>query len=429
MDISKGTINLLRKRLRKQKRRTYLMFIIGLLLGAVIAFNIYYWFPLLKKEFNLTAIPQYPLETENTALTSTSSTESTSTTTESSTNIETGDDKIIPRMTFDNTTKISSNYHNLNQEIEQTINQYNTSGTILAIKNNQVVLLNNYGNAQQSSTDPIQSTYMIASIQKAITGVLIMKLIENQQLTLETPLSNFYPDIPNSQNITIDQLLSMTSGLILSQKSQATTSKEESIQYAIDNVTYQPLEKWTYSDVNFFFLAAIIEKVSGKTYENYFDEVIKEPLNLQHTGFYTDISENTHLIPSYLANDDGSINTEPATITNSNYINELGTGNMYISAGDLATIIQARVDGNLVSKDVLQKTLIKKDTNYSYSYKAGFYDKTDHYYGHGIFHGYEPSVLFNNDASTMVVFLSNIRTKQKENTDLADSIYQELTQN
>lgn len=427
MDISKGTVNLLRKRLRKQKRRTYLMFIIGLLLGAVITFNIYYWFPLLKKEFGLTAIQQYPLETERTALTSTSSTTSDSTTTESSTSINS--DKIIPRMTFDETTKISPAYQTLNQNLEQTINQANPSGTILAIKNNQVVLLNNYGNAQQSSTDPIQSTYMIASIQKAITSILIMKLIEDQRLTLDTPLSNFYPDITNSQNITIDQLLSMTSGLSLSQKSQTTTSKEESIQYAIDNVTYQPLKKWKYSDVNFFLLAAIIEKASGETYENYFDEVIKEPLNLQHTGFYTDISENTHLIPSHLTNDDGLISTEPATITNSNYINELGTGNMYISTGDLATIIQARADGNLVSKDVLKKTLIKKDANYSYSYKAGFYDQIDHYYGHGVFHGYEPTVLFNNDANTIVIFLSNVYTKQKENTDLTESIYQQLTQN
>ncbi|WP_251360749.1 serine hydrolase, partial [Staphylococcus aureus] len=80
---------------------------------------------------------------------------------------------------------------------------------------------------------------------------------------------NFYSNIPNSENITIDQMLSMTSGLFLENKLKNSQSKEESINYVVNNVTYQPTDKWRYSDVNFFLLGAIIEKISQTTYEDY----------------------------------------------------------------------------------------------------------------------------------------------------------------
>lgn len=424
MEPSKVTVNYFRKKLRQQKRKAILMFFVGLLLGGGVAFNIYYWYPLLQKKFDLSSISQFSKEKVAAETIATSSTsEETTETSDSSQEHE--EEPFTPRTDI---SKTNTKYASLNQELEQTILNYNPSGTILVVKDNQVVLHNNYGKALESSHDPINSTYMIASVQKMITSILVMNLIDQGKLTLETPLSTFYNNIPNSENITIDQMLSMTSGLYLDNKLKNSKSKEESINYVVNNVTYQPTNKWRYSDVNFFLLAAIIEKVSQTSYEAYFDQVVKRPLELAHTGFYQSNSLNPNLIPSFGMDDSGVIKTTPTTFPESAVINELGTGNMYISTGDLLTIVQAMLDGKIVSRDVVEMTYLKREYAYPYTYKAGFYEEDNFYYGHGIFRGYEPSVAFNKDASSAVIFLGNVYHKDGSNSELSKKLIEQVTQ-
>ncbi|MFW7360657.1 serine hydrolase domain-containing protein [Vagococcus fluvialis] len=422
MEPSKATVNYFRKKLRQQKRRKVLMFFIGLLIGGGIAFNIYYWYPLLQKEFNFPEISQFRKNIVEAETTITSST--TEETTETSTQVS-EEEPFKPRT---DVSKVNPKYASLNQELEQTISGYNPSGTILVVKDNQVVLNNNYGKALESSNDPINSTYMIASVQKFITSILVMNLIDEDKLSLDTPLSNFYSNIPNSENITIDQMLSMTSGLFLENKLKNSQSKEESINYVVNNVTYQPTDKWRYSDVNFFLLGAIIEKISQTTYEDYFDQVIKVPLGLKNTGFYQANNINPNLIPSYGLNESGEVNQKPNTFSESAVINELGTGNMYITTGDLLVMAQAMFDGKIVSRDVVEMTYAKKEYTYPYNYKAGLYDENGHYYGHGIFRGYEPSIAFNKDASSAVIFLGNIYYKDGSNSGLAKKLFEQTSQ-
>lgn len=422
MEPSKATVNYFRKKLRQQKRRKVLMFFIGLLIGGGIAFNIYYWYPLLQKEFNFPEISQFRKNIVEAETTTTSST--TEETTETSTQVS-EEEPFKPRT---DVSKVNPKYASLNQELEQTISGYNPSGTILVVKDNQVVLNNNYGKALESSNDPINSTYMIASVQKFITSILVMNLIDEGKLSLDTPLSSFYSNIPNSENITIDQMLSMTSGLFLENKLKNSQSKEESINYVVNNVTYQPTDKWRYSDVNFFLLGAIIEKISQTTYENYFDQVIKVPLGLKNTGFYQANNINPNLIPSYDLNENGEIINEANTLAQSTMFNELGTGNMYITPGDLLILIQGMFDGKIVSRDVLEMTYIRNEYVYNYTYKAGLYDKGNFYFGHGIFRGYEPSIYLNKDGSTSVIYLGNTYHKDGSNSGLAKKLFEQTSQ-
>ena len=426
MEGSKTTINYLRRRLRKQKRKTVLMFFIGLLIGGGIAFNIYYWYPWLQTKFDLPAMKpfkQYGVgqEKEDTQTTHTEDSESTETS-------ETKEQELIkPRIAIEEFTQVSPANQVLNQSLQGTISNYNPSGTILAVKDNEIVLYDNFGNTVGTETNPQDKTYMLASIQKMITGILIGHLIEENELSLTSSLAEYYPDIPNSQNITMDEMLSMTSGLFLDEKLKDSTSKEESINYVVSNVRYEELGKWKYSDVNFFLLAAIIEKITNKSYEENFNELIKEPLNLTHTGFYNEITNQTGLVPSYKYNDQGQLDINPVVIEESNYINELGTGNMYTSTADLLTIIQALVDGKLVSNSIYQQIYQINNANYPYSYKAGTYKKTGYNYAHGVFRGYEPTILMTPDASTAVIYLSNVYTEDKLNVELTKKIFEQIS--
>ena len=402
------------------------MFFIGILIGGSISFNIYYWYPLLQKQFELPMIAQFgksnkPSKPEPTITTQSSSKEETTTST--SEEEETTIKYRINPMEF---TKVDAKYQGLQQELEGTISQYGVSGTILAIKDNKVVLHNNYGEALEHSTNPLESTYMIASIQKLITSIMLMNLIEDGKISLDTKLSTYYPNIPNSENITIDQMLSMTSGLFLSDKLSGTMSKEQSIEYVVNNVIYEPLEKWKYSDVNFFLIGAIIEQLSGTSYEEYFEKTIKTPLKLEHTGFYDIYNPSPTMIPSYKMDDFGNVDPTPVVYSESSLINELGTGNMYISTSDLIILLQGLFDEKLVSKTILQEVFTKKPASVSYSYKNGLYDQNTKFYGHGSFKNNEPTLVINKDASTGVIFLSNIHTKDKRNVDLTNQLYQQV---
>lgn len=61
--------------------------------------------------------------------------------------------------------------------------------------------------------EPKNEQYRIGSITKTFTSVIVFQLIEENKLTLDTKLSKFYPKIKNAEEITIDNLLSHTSGI------------------------------------------------------------------------------------------------------------------------------------------------------------------------------------------------------------------------
>lgn len=417
----------LKKLKKKYKRKNGLYFFLGILLGSICLFNLVYWYPVLEKNYsfpNISWLPQLnpTLETETT-------TES-SVPMESSSSNEEPEKTFTPRLTY-NEINQQGIYGKTSKQLDEQIKQQNVSGTILAVKDNQVLLYDSYGKATELGKKPDEMTYMIASVQKMVTALLIMKLVDQKALDLTSPLSTFFPEIPNSEAITIDSMLSMTSGLFLNSadKPDSVGSTQEWEDFVRSKTYYEPLEKWKYSPVNYSLLAMIVEKLSGMSYNDFFKEQIKEPLHLTHSGLYTDVTPESNLVPSYKVNEDGSIG-EQIQISDSTYITELGTGNMYMSASDLLTLLQALLDEKVIPLDSLTNLWKRQEATVPYKYKAGLYynHDTQSFLGHGIFKGYEPTFLFNNDGSNAVIFLSNMYRKDKTNTTLTDTLFETINQ-
>ncbi|WP_143809639.1 serine hydrolase, partial [Oenococcus oeni] len=95
------------------------------------------------------------------------------------------------------------------------IKDSNFSGSILIIHKNKILLNTAYGYADKNKKilNTPKSFYGMASIEKGLTALLIMKQIQAGKITLQTKLDLFYPKIPNAKKITIHNLLTMTSGL------------------------------------------------------------------------------------------------------------------------------------------------------------------------------------------------------------------------
>lgn len=405
---------------RKQKWLSVLFFLIGILITLSLIVTIFILYP--NKIIGLAD------QTKKAETTVSSSSTTKQSETSSSSSISTEVSKFVPRTNFDTSTETPLLLKPLKDKLEQDIASRELSGTLLAIKNNQVVMYNSFGYATDVPWKAQDSTYMIASIQKFYTALLISTLISENKLSLETTLNKFYPEIPGSDQITIDSMLSMTSGLKIDFY-KTPKSVDEWKNYVLKNVTNTHSNTWEYSAVNFTILAMIIEKVTNKSYEDYFNQIVKNPLNLTQTGFYSSDTRDINLVPVYEENGVKKKDTHENYI----YIRELGTGNMYVSPKDFAIVVQALMDGKFGDIHSIENIWLKPGQFNQSFYKSGLYRKNFNqneptvFWGHGVFRGYEPTVIFNDDASDMIIYFSNQYLSNKANTDATKELYDILS--
>ena len=101
-------------------------------------------------------------------------------------------EQLIPKKKIEPVNQLAS-------QMEEILKSNHFVGTALFFQNNQMLLAKSYGQANQGLkiSNQLDTPYFIGSVQKGMTGVLVMKLIENGQLSFDTPLHTFYPEVPN----------------------------------------------------------------------------------------------------------------------------------------------------------------------------------------------------------------------------------------
>ena len=334
-------------------------------------------------------------------------------------------EKKQPRMTFGQPNN-GEQFPDLASQIDNKFHEANFIGSLLVIKNNQIVLEKGYGYADKSQErlNAPNTEFMIASVQKAYTAVLVMKLVEEGVLTLDTPLSTFYPNLPNSDQLTIKSLINMTSGLQMKGFNSQGGTEEDTIKYALNTVTYAPLSKWNYSAVNYTLLAGIIRQLTGRSYQDYFTSQIITKLNLEHTGFYqTFYSNPNHAVASDPKNAPYAV---PLKTADNIFAAETGTGNVYATTGDVFTFFQALLDGKLLSKNSLSELWARPELAFEYTYAAGLYHNEQSLNGHGVIVGFEPTLAFSADGRTGIITLSNYIYPKSQNANLTKEIFKLL---
>jgi D-alanyl-D-alanine carboxypeptidase len=135
----------------------------------------------------------------------------------------------------------------------------------------------------------------IGSNTKTFTGTVILQLVDEGKLALDDPVSKYQPEVPNGENITIRQLLNMSSGLFnyaededfnktLDTEPQKVWEPEELVEVGFKHQPYfSPGEGFHYSNTNFILLGMIIEQLTGQPLEKEFQERIFVPLGMSDT--------------------------------------------------------------------------------------------------------------------------------------------------
>jgi CubicO group peptidase (beta-lactamase class C family) len=183
----------------------------------------------------------------------------------------------------------------INTLIEKAVELNRFNGSVLVSKNGKIIFEAGYGfqDVEKKIVNTPNTVYQIGSTTKEFTAAVILKLEEDNKLSLEDKLSKFFPKFKRGDEITIKNLLTHTSGLyeilrdpIAFNEGSQPRSKEKMLSYFADKPLYfNPGTQYSYCNSGYMMLGLIIEKVTGKSYEQVVKDLILQPLEMTHSGF------------------------------------------------------------------------------------------------------------------------------------------------
>ncbi|HYG65843.1 MAG TPA: serine hydrolase [Thermoanaerobaculia bacterium] len=167
---------------------------------------------------------------------------------------------------------------------------------VLVKRGDEVLLRKGYGMANLELGVPIQPdmTFELGSLTKQFTSAAILMLAEQGKLSVEDEVTRYLPDFPtHGRKITLEHLLTHTSGIPSytglpdwMAKARQDMSVDELIGvFKGRPLEFEPGEKWAYNNSGYVLLGAILEKLSGKTYEQFVEEEIFKPLGMTSSRY------------------------------------------------------------------------------------------------------------------------------------------------
>lgn len=219
-------------------------------------------------------------------------------------------------------------------------NNFIAGGNLIVIKEGKEIFYHEDGLADREAGLPIKrdSIFRLYSMSKPVTAAAVMILLERGEIDLYEPVSKYLPGfkdqmvevegslIPVEREVTLKDLLSMTSGLVYGGDNKA-GKDTEALFKDIDNrllgdspmgtveamnklgtctLAFQPGATWQYgtsADV----LGAVVEVVSGKRFGEFSKEELFEPLGMVDTGFWLPAEKRHRLVKTYADNSKGGL--------------------------------------------------------------------------------------------------------------------------
>lgn len=327
------------------------------------------------------------------------------------------------------------------KELTQLMKNRHFIGTVTLVKNNHLVYQQGFGYANQSQglMNSGKVTYQIASIQKSMTAVLLMKTAAEKHFSLDTPVSKFYPQIQGTNLITLRNLLTMTSGITDQQPIKKPANDKQFLQYTVSQVKINPqmIGKLHYQPVNFVLLAGIIQRENHMSYYKYFEKNIIKPLGLRYSYFYQNMNKyRTVQAQGYHFNPHRPTAYVPFKEKRAGYDEQLGTGNLYMSNGDLYQTLRAFMNSSILTPQ--QTSALYSPGKTRSKYLSGVYSiqqtvpqlfgqQYAGYHFHGAEFGFETIGDISKDGADAVIFTSNAANYGANNNYSLDiPIYKQL---
>jgi D-alanyl-D-alanine carboxypeptidase len=290
----------------------------------------------------------------------------------------------LPAQSF-NPSKLDSFFHDLEKAGKGM-------GSISLFQNGKEVYRKSIGFADvKRHIKPTANTkYRIGSITKTFTATVIMQLVDEKALTLDTKLSQFFPKIPNAGQISIAQLLGHRSGL----------DDNRYLTWEYYGKTFKLAKKPVYANCNYILLSQIAEKIEGKKFADILAARIFIPCQLRNT-YYGNKADSIHdeaLSYRYLRD---------LTVVPPNDLDEsAGAGAIVSTPTDLNAFLYQLFVGKLVSPTALEE-MKKMVSGYGFGMmQVSFYDKTAFSHSGGI-DAFQSTAAFFPKENFSIVYISN----------------------
>ena len=228
---------------------------------------------------------------------------------------------------------------------------YGFSGTVLVVREGRVVLLKGYGLADVNRGVPnsADTRFEMNSMTKMFTGVSILQLAAAGKITPNDLVARHLGEFPlEKRGATIEQLASHTSGLIVEGAKLAEDSRDAFVRDVKQSPRESaPGERYRYTNAGFSVLAAIIEIVSGQSYETYLRQHIFAPAHMLTATFRDEVPPDDSRFAHGYVGTPASLQPGPP---NPYVWGTRGAGGVWTTVGDIYRWLVAVEDGVVLPK-------------------------------------------------------------------------------
>lgn len=253
------------------------------------------------------------------------------------------------------------NFNQLDNFLENLSENDKFMGSLAISQDHNLTYNKSVGNSYITSTNNqkinSRSKFRIGSITKTFTATMVFQLIEEEKLSLDTNLSEYFPKVPNATKITIDHLLTHSSGVFnLTNAEQfgdwvyKPTNPEEMLnRILLFDADFEPGEKNEYSNTNYLLLGYIVETLDNRTYAESLKERIVDKLGLKNTYYGAKINNANNECNSYIFSSNG---WEQMGDTDMSLPG--GAGAIVSNANDLIVFMDALFNNKLINEASLK---------------------------------------------------------------------------
>jgi CubicO group peptidase (beta-lactamase class C family) len=309
---------------------------------------------------------------------------------------------------------------NLESSLTKRLSSDGPGVVVLLARDGKTLFSHGYGLADRERQIPAtpETRFRIGSVTKQFTAAAILHLAEQRKLSIDDPLTKYFPHYPGGDKITLRQLLTHTSGLhdftahpdFLARVTRPIAPADLIAWFQDDPPDFAPGEQFRYCNTGYFLLGQIVEKVSGLPLGDYLQKQFFDPLGMHDTGTWHNAMPPAHAAKGYSFQ---GKQLQSATDWDMSWAG--GAGELYSTVGDLWHWTEALHDGRILSTDSLRTmttlaTVSKKET-LTLRYGMGLYHTDINWLpaiGHdGGLNGFLSSVMWFPEQKVTVVVLSN----------------------
>lgn len=281
----------------------------------------------------------------------------------------------------------------IQEEVDKTLdNGYD--GIIVCVNQNGQSKLYTSGwnnREDQIPADP-HLLFKIASISKLYIAAATVKLIQDEQLSLNQTLAELIPEVADkieyADEITLEMMLQHRSGIpeFIYHPEFANSDPEESYLETANlifnnDADFKPGKKYRYSNTNYLLIGEILDRTLGYSHHDYIKSEILQPLHLENTYNLLSEVDSSRVMSGYYMGYDEDLKMNDYTRPG---------GSMIATAEDVSIFLRALIDGSLLNE--------QEQAIYSSVYE---YEHT------GWLNGYTSIARYENDIDAVIIQFVN----------------------